>query len=155
MNRSSTTVDQQLFDLPDVKATESLGRTMSDTILKGVVFLQGELGVGKTTLVRSWLRALGYHGTVASPTYTIVEEYTLNGVKILHIDLYRLADSYEIEYIGILEQIDRSDLQLIEWPEQGRDRLPTPDVIVNLVDHLGGRKAIVRYFNAKFKLLQL
>jgi tRNA threonylcarbamoyladenosine biosynthesis protein TsaE len=97
-----------------------------------VIFLQGQLGAGKTTLVRSMLRAAGYQGAVKSPTYTLVEEYNIKGQKIFHFDLYRIADPEELEFMGIRDYMTEEALCFIEWAELGADFLPQPDLILNL-----------------------
>ena len=97
-----------------------------------LVFLEGQLGAGKTTLVRGILRALGHEGSVKSPTYTLLEPYEVAGRTIYHFDLYRIGDSEELDFIGIDELVDAEALKLIEWAERGAQRLPTPDVTIRL-----------------------
>ena len=140
-------ISDRIFQLKTENDTLALGKTLANDIPEGLIFLYGELGAGKTTLVRGWLRALGCEGPIASPTYTLIEPYEVQGRKILHIDLYRLAKPGEIEYIGLLEQMELSHLQLIEWPEQGGELLPTPDFSIHLKDEGKSRAAVVRYLN--------
>lgn len=121
------------FELKTVAETEQLGAKLWELLpSKSLVFLNGELGSGKTTLVRGVLRAAGYTGAVKSPTFTIVEEYTLPEQKILHFDLYRLADPEELEWIGIRDYLTQDSLCFIEWPELGQGFLAEPDLIINL-----------------------
>lgn len=105
-----------------------------------LVFLHGQLGAGKTTLVRGILRALGYEGSVKSPTYTLLEPYEVNGRTIYHFDLYRIGDSEELDFIGIDELMDADAIKFVEWPEQGADRLPEPDVTIRLSLEGEGRR---------------
>ena len=135
------------MELPTELSTLDLGAALSQRISKGLVFLHGPLGSGKTTLVRGWLRALGHKGPVTSPTYTLIEPYRLKGLEILHIDLYRIEHFEELDYIGLQEQLELSHLQFVEWPEQGRERLPSPDVVIELAVQGEGRIANIRYFN--------
>jgi len=92
-----------------------------------VVELRGELGAGKTTFVRGALRALGARGAVKSPSYTLLETYELPGVSVVHLDLYRLVDPAELEQLGLADYHRPDFLWLIEWPERGAGRLPSPD----------------------------
>lgn len=93
-----------------------------------LVFLHGELGVGKTTLVRGILRALGWQGVVKSPTFTVVEPYDLGDRQLYHLDLYRLTSADELEFIGIRDYFTPNSLILIEWPSRALECLPAPDV---------------------------
>ncbi len=114
--------------LENAEQTEQFGRQLFTQLSPGeLVFLHGELGVGKTTLVRGLLRESGYQGTVKSPTYNLVEEYDFGGKKICHFDLYRLKDPEELEWLGMDDYINERYLCLIEWPEMGKGYLPAPD----------------------------
>lgn len=126
--------------LPDTDATEQFGAELYRSLSsKTVVFLHGQLGAGKTTLVRGYLRAAGYSGTVKSPTYNLVEEYSIGGRKIFHFDLYRLNDPEELEYIGISDYFNQAEVCFIEWPDKGAGFLPAPDVEITLTVHENGR----------------
>lgn len=107
----------------------SLLATTTDGLL---VYLQGDLGAGKTTLVRGMLRSLGHDGPVKSPTYTLVESYEVQGQEIHHFDLYRMEHPEELEFMGGREYLD-SGLCLVEWPQKGRGWLPEPNLIIELV----------------------
>lgn len=101
--------------------------------------MSGDLGAGKTTLARCILRALGYQGIVKSPTYTLIETYEVADWQITHIDLYRLNDPTEIEYLGLYEYLNGKFLCLIEWPEKGYEHLPQCDLGVTINYHAQGR----------------
>ena len=100
----------------------------------GVVYLSGDLGVGKTMLVRGLLRAMGHSGSVKSPSYGLVESYELGGLNVHHLDLYRLGDAEEIEYLGVADLMDGNSLLLVEWAEKGRGYLPPATLCINIED---------------------
>lgn len=131
--------------LADDAATEALGGALAKRVADGVVWLQGDLGAGKTTLVRGWLRALGHVGAVKSPTYTIIEPYRLDDQPIYHFDLYRLADAEELEMIGGRDYFDENALCLVEWPQRAGAALPKPTLVVTLTPSAGGREATLNF----------
>lgn len=116
--------------------TEALGARLARARPAGaelaVLFLQGDLGSGKTTLARGLLRALGVRAAVRSPTYTLIELYPLDGLTVVHADLYRLQDPGELEGLGLREWAQPHHLWLIEWPERGSGHLPAPDLRLSL-----------------------
>lgn len=113
--------------------TEQFGAELFETMpSKCLIFLRGDLGAGKTTLVRGFLRAAGYNGVVKSPTYTLVEEYTIAARKVFHFDLYRVVDPEELEWIGIRDYFDQDSVCFIEWPDRGKGFLPEPDRIITM-----------------------
>ncbi len=121
------------IDIPDVAAMEQLGGKLAKQARIGsTIFLQGELGTGKTTLVRGFLRGLGHTGIVKSPTYTLIEPYLFNGHKIYHFDLYRLNSTEELEAIGLRDYFDGQGICLLEWPEKAEDFLGTPDLWIGI-----------------------
>ena len=99
------------------------------------IYLQGQLGAGKTTWVRGFLRGWQYTGTVKSPTYTLVETYHIDGQNVHHLDLYRINDPDELESIGIREYLGGTGICLVEWPEKGGNLLGKPDVMVVIAMH--------------------
>ncbi len=120
-----------------------------------IIYLQGELGAGKTTLVRGFLQQLGYQGLVKSPTYTLVESYELKNHIVFHFDLYRLHDPEELAYIGLRDYLSQAAIFLIEWPEQGKNQLPPPDLTC-YIQHLDfGRQLQISADSERgFKVLQ-
>lgn len=126
--------------LPDAGATDALARALARTQpAHVVVHLHGELGAGKSTLARAWLRELGVTGAIRSPTYTLVERYALHdGGEALHLDLYRIGNAGELEFLGLDDADAR--LWLVEWPERGLSALPAPDLQVELTVEGDGRR---------------
>lgn len=96
-----------------------------------VIFLEGELGAGKTTFVRACLQTLGEKGKIKSPTYTILESYDINKWHIYHLDLYRLVDPEELYFLGLEDHLTPESIFFVEWPRKGREFLPEPDVLLN------------------------
>jgi len=132
------------LDLADEAATLALGARLARGLRPGLsVWLVGDLGAGKTTLARGLLRELGFVGRVKSPTYTLVELYTLSRFNLYHFDLYRIADPDEWEDAGFREYFNEASVCLVEWPEKAKGVLPPPDVQVRLAFSDGGRRAHV------------
>jgi len=120
----------------------ALGAKVASVLQGGeVIYLSGELGTGKTTLVRGLLNALDHSGNVKSPTYTLIEPYSIHGLNIYHFDLYRVNAPEELEAMGIRDYCDGESICLFEWPEQGEDVLPPADIVFSLTHSDVGREA--------------
>lgn len=123
------------------QAQEAIGSALARVCpARCLLFLKGDLGAGKTTLARGFLRGLGHAGAVKSPTYTLIEPYKVDGKRCYHLDLYRLADPDELEYLGLRDLLAEEAVLLVEWPEQGGDALPSPDVLIAIRYTEGGRE---------------
>ncbi|MDX8386788.1 MAG: tRNA (adenosine(37)-N6)-threonylcarbamoyltransferase complex ATPase subunit type 1 TsaE [Gallionella sp.] len=119
--------------LADEVATASLAQHLAARLKPGlIIYLKGDLGSGKTTLVRHVLISLGYQGRVKSPTYTLVETYCVAGLDLRHFDLYRLQDPEEWESAGFREELDEKNILFIEWPEKAAAYLPMADIEISL-----------------------
>jgi tRNA threonylcarbamoyladenosine biosynthesis protein TsaE len=136
--------------LDDAEATEAFGRRLAACQQPGLlIFLHGDLGAGKTTLVRGYLRGLGYQGPVKSPTYTLIEPYETGQGYLYHLDLYRLSDPEELEWIGLRDLFDGESVCLIEWPQRGEGMLPEPDVHIRLTVEGHGRRLALEACSAR------
>ena len=132
----------EVFELPGEADTLAFGSQLAQRLSGGgMVYLQGDLGLGKTTLVRGLLRAMGFSGRVKSPSYGLIESYEVAGLAVHHLDLYRLSDGEELLYLGLEDLFEGSTLMLVEWPEKGRGYLPEPDWRIRLEETAdGGRR---------------
>ena len=138
------------FALADENATARLGRALARAVESNapaiaraglVVALAGDLGAGKTSVVRSMLRALGVTGTVRSPTFTLVEPYVVSSLNFYHFDFYRLADPEEFSFAGFRDMFGPASVCLIEWPDKAAGHLPTADLRIALRVVGEGRQA--------------
>jgi tRNA threonylcarbamoyladenosine biosynthesis protein TsaE len=127
--------------LADAEAQSAFGELLA-ACLPGrcVVYLEGDLGSGKTTLARGILRGLGHRGPARSPTYTLIEPYELAAARVYHLDLYRLGDPEELEYLGLRDLAGEEAVLLVEWPERGAGVLPPPDLRISLHHLRDGRR---------------
>jgi tRNA threonylcarbamoyladenosine biosynthesis protein TsaE len=132
----------ETLHIADEDAMLALGARLARQFANGgLITLHGDLGAGKTTLVRGLLRELGHTGVVKSPTYTLVEPYRVGERDIYHFDLYRLADPEELEYMGIRDYLRPDALCLVEWPEQAGNILPSADLQVS-IRHAGSARQV-------------
>ena len=126
-------------------ATMALGARLLHCCQPGtVIYLSGNLGAGKTTLVRGMVRGAGHDGPVRSPTYALVESYRLAVARLHHFDLYRLADPDELEFIGIRDYFDHHALAVVEWPEKGAGVLPQADLVIHIDPDGAERRLLFR-----------
>ena len=126
--------------LPDEAATLAFGAALAGVLRPGLkIYLVGDLGAGKTTLARGILQGLGYVGKVKSPTYTLVEVYTVSSLYLYHFDFYRFVDPQEWFDAGFREYFNADTVCLVEWPEKAGEFLPPPDLQICLTVDQGGR----------------
>lgn len=133
---------ERTFVLPDEGATQRLASCVGAAMERGAVFhLSGELGAGKSSFARALLQALGVKGRIKSPTYSLVENYPLERGQAWHLDLYRIADPDELQWLGVDALGEPDAVVLIEWPQHGRGAIPSPDVELALAYAGTGRHA--------------
>jgi len=147
-----------LWPLPDEPATEELARQLAGLLCGqhpkapqtgGRIHLHGDLGTGKTTLVRALLRAAGVQGRIKSPSYALLESYNVSNLYFHHFDFYRFSDAHEWRDAGFDELFDEQAIILIEWPEQAGTRLPPPDLDIHLRYADPGRHATLSAHSSK------
>lgn len=130
------------LEIQGESSQEALGGKLARLLLPPlIVYLVGDLGTGKTTLTRGVLRGLGHRGSVRSPTYTLLEPYDLGLLHLYHLDLYRLGDPEELEYLGLRDLLDRESVLFVEWPQKGGSVLPPPDLVIRL-DYRGSGRGL-------------
>lgn len=138
-------IEEQTLFIKDEAEMLALGAKFSSSIKSGcIIFLYGDLGAGKTTFSRGFLRGKGHEGKVKSPTYTIVEPYEIQGQHLYHFDFYRLHDPEELEFIGIQDYFTTESICLVEWPDHGGNLLPPADVSCYIESHLEGRRMRIK-----------
>jgi tRNA threonylcarbamoyladenosine biosynthesis protein TsaE len=120
-------------EIADETAMQDFGALLAKGLPdRCICYLQGDLGAGKTTLVRAVVREFGYPGLVKSPTYTLVEPYEIGTRTVLHMDLYRLADAEELEFLGVRDYLTGNSIWFVEWPDKGAGFLPQADVVITI-----------------------
>ncbi len=135
--------------VPDEEAVSELATVFARTLVTPVVvYLKGDLGAGKTTFARAYVHALGFRGYVKSPSYGLLETYEAGGQKILHLDLYRIEDPEELEYLAIRDLFDAKSVLMVEWPDKGGNRLPAADLELEFGETEESRFIACRPFTA-------
>jgi tRNA threonylcarbamoyladenosine biosynthesis protein TsaE len=147
--RNRDPVSTLTLQLPDAAATERAGATFAPLLRGGMVItLHGELGTGKTTLVRGLLRARGVAGPIKSPTYALVEHYPVSSLYFYHFDFYRFMNPNEWDSAGMSDYFRDDAVCIVEWPERVASRLPAPDLALSLSHAAppGGRALVAQAF---------
>lgn len=127
-------------EVPDEPASAAVaGRFAAAVRTPCVIWLEGDLGAGKTLFARAFIHALGYEGYVKSPSYGLLETYHAGGLKVLHLDLYRIEDPEELEYLAIRDQFENDTVLLVEWPDRGGSLLPAADLSLQFFERAGMR----------------
>jgi len=148
------------LNLPDVAATDALAASFAplltgrhpDTRPGGRIHLRGDLGAGKTSFVRAFLRACGIQGRIKSPSYALLESYNLSSLHFYHLDFYRFSDTREWLDAGFRDILQENAIVLIEWPEQAGDLLPPPDLEIHIDHEDEGRTAVLTAYSEKGSL---
>lgn len=130
-----------LFDLLDEHRSQVFAQTLAACLLPGIIVaFRGDLGAGKTTIIRAMLRALGIHTPIKSPTYSLVESYDCDHLSLHHFDLYRIEDEHELDYLGFRDYFDKNSVCCIEWPEKAGTALKEVDLSIALTMKGSGRE---------------
>lgn len=148
-----TAADWQV-DVVDERAVADLATEFAAQVTAPlVIYLQGDLGAGKTTFARAYIHALGFQGYVKSPSYGLLETYRAGGQEILHLDLYRIEDPEELEYLALRDLFGDKTVLMVEWPDRGKNHLPAPDLVLDFGENNETRFVNCRSFSERGKRL--
>ena len=137
-----------LRDVHDEQAVADLASEFASQVSAPlVIYLQGDLGAGKTTFARAYIHAVGFSGYVKSPSYGLLETYRAGGQDILHLDLYRIEDPEELEYLALRDLYGANTVLMVEWPDRGKNHLPKPDLVLEFGEKDETRFVICRPFS--------
>ena len=140
--------------VPDEEATAALARRFASNLEPPcVIYLRGDLGAGKTLFTRAYVHAKGFEGYVKSPSYGLLETYELTGQTVLHLDLYRIEDPEELEFLAIRDLYRRDSVLMVEWPDRGRGFLPPPDIVLEFGEKDESRFIRCHAFSSKGRVL--
>ena len=130
----------QKIGLSNEAETIAFGKQLASKLCGNeLIYLVGDIGMGKTTLARGLIRALGCQSHVKSPTYTLVEPYDLGDIKLYHFDFYRIENPDELDFIGLDEMLEERAIKLVEWPERASGKLPAADICICITGNQSGR----------------
>lgn len=136
---------KKVIYLKDDMATVSLGSAFATACQQTcIIYLYGDVGVGKTTFCRGFLHGLGYIGNVKSPTYVLVEPYQVTYWTVYHFDLYRIVYTEELEFMGVRDYFDHKALYLVEWPQKGKGVIPKADITISINYYYDSRQAHIQ-----------
>ncbi len=142
-------LNQQAFDLLDEQSSQDFAKRLAACLLPAtVITFSGDLGAGKTTIIRAMLRALGIHSAIKSPTFSLVESYDCQHLQIHHFDLYRIQDEHELEYLGFRDYFEKDSVCCIEWPEKAGRAISVIDLRIILSMKGAGRTVRIEAFTA-------
>jgi tRNA threonylcarbamoyladenosine biosynthesis protein TsaE len=140
---------QRVIDLPNEQTSEQIAKLMANCLVSPLVMtFSGEIGAGKTTLIRAMLRHLGVTSAIKSPTFSLIESYSLSNLQIHHFDLYRINEEIELDYIGFRDYFSHNAVCCIEWPERAPNSIESIDIAFSLKIKGAGREIHAHAFSS-------